>query len=126
MSFSWKVATLASKMQRFLPAQAAATTAMEWLESHLATCVKPAAQEPPGVPKDAKSTEEITSPAGQPMSAFVFSDASTQAGGGGGGVNTQPGPNAVTTARLFRNTCQHQSTRAEEVRATTASGLSAE
>jgi hypothetical protein len=51
---------------------------------------KPPAQEPTGVPNDAKSTDEITSPTAQPMSAFMFSGTSTQLvggpGGGGGGV----------------------------------------
>ena len=86
-SFSLNVSHVESTVHLFLPTHAALTTAIDCLESHLAPWVKPAAQEPPGVPNDAKSTVETTAPAGQPMSATEFSAVSTQvAGGPGGGV----------------------------------------
>ena len=72
-------------------------------------------QDPPGAPNDAKFTDEIVSPAGQPIDAFVFSNASTQVDGGltgggdGGGAgagepNAQPCTSAVSAVRLFAKT----------------------
>ena len=66
--------------------QAAETTVIEWLELQVAEAWKPEPQLPLGVPKDAKSTLDTTSPAGQPMPATPFSTTSTHAAGGAAGV----------------------------------------
>ena len=115
VSASWKVAQLASKLQLFLPTQFAFTTAIDRLESHVVLCINPVVQDPPGAPNDAKSTDEIVSPAGQPIDAFVFSGASMQVqggcpggdGDGGGGCGkpkAQPCTSAVRAVRLFTKT----------------------
>ena len=64
---SWKVEQDAWTLHLFFPAQRSSTTAILWFELQLLLGWKPAEQLPVGVPKEAKSIDEITSPAGQPM-----------------------------------------------------------
>jgi hypothetical protein len=66
---SWNVSQDAGTTQLALPAQSAVTTAMLWLLLQVVLGWKPAEQLPVGEPNEAKSIDEITSPAGQPMFA---------------------------------------------------------
>jgi hypothetical protein len=68
-----KVLQLASKEHACFPIHAAATTAIEWLELQVREAEKAELQLPLGVPKDAKSTLDTTSPAGQPGAASELS-----------------------------------------------------
>ena len=86
---TWNVSTVAGTTQLFAPTHAFSTTDLELLAWHFGLILRPPfAQEPSGVPNDAKSTLAIFCPAGQPpIFASAFSGMfDLQVAGGPGGV----------------------------------------